>query len=984
MDMKNIYRIILIIILCTGVLPVCAQSNYYAAMPDVTPPSPTSRVFQKFLGYPISHATGTIDISIPLYTVEAYGLSLPLTLKYHSSGVRVQDPVGVVGRNWALFPGFKISRTIMGKPDEVYPVADVSGNLTRDDYIYMSSPYSNDCDCWNERGHIYPCMDGQYDVFQINMPGMDASFILQRVNGVDVVKQISDTPLKITPKLDNSTNFISTRLYGFEILDDKGIRYAFGEKNPVHGLSSPQKYVEYQPYGSCFCGWMLREIIFPGNEKISFTYQSVREDVPTFNHTLSVLDNGKSMWLAGCFHNDMIDSSTGSDSSFWRILGGDGYQINEGRDSPYSYINRSLVPDSIIIPNGLIDLNYSAGKLASLNVKQSSGIQVRNVQFTYDTTTGNLLKKVNINGEGNYLFTYKNESSFSYLRSGFDWWGFYNEADFGDADLPNINLEIRKTTGSLNVPVNRTIGNRANRKPNAAYMDTYSLTEMLSPTKGKLKISYEPHRFTVKRKEEIGGGLRVKSTELYDPVSGKTIVKNYTYEDAHFIGTDYPDEKSLITTRYICPLDDGGCRVRQRTLSVFSGFPNVRGNTNPVWYGKITEVASDWKKVYQYDFRPDEYDNVIFDDLSPDYSLNNECLLSAMNRMLYPIPWLLSENFYRKSGNIYEKVQSLTNMYEKSEMKMPAAIVTPYQFGLNGYSSCQFMEKLIACPSYNYCDVYGSPVKSFPYYIATGYHRLKSTCKTTYQSSDSIVEKSVFAYDTERPYNIISKSSLCSGGAEQVERTYYSNNTIPDKESLTTPQRSAIQLLTSRNYLTTPVQQTMEKKDKRLYSVLRGYSSSLSSGMVVEDQYYCKGTDKYEKRISYNKYDIYGNPVYFNKDGAEKVVYLWGYKGQYLLAEIKGATYEEVKKALMVDPASMSSCILPSIPLYLNMIDNLYKALPSALITSYTYHPLIGISGIISPNKAKTTFEYNSDSQLIRIKDTEGKTMEEYQYHFRP
>ena len=194
MDMKNIYRIILIIILCTSVLPVCAQGNYYAAMPDVTPPSPTSRVFQKFLGYPISHATGTIDISIPLYTVEAYGLSLPLTLKYHSSGVRVQDPVGVVGRNWALFPGFKISRTIMGKPDEVYPVADVSGNLTRDDYIYMSSPYSNDCDCWNERGHIYPCMDGQYDVFQINMPGMNASFILQRVNGVDVVKQISDTP----------------------------------------------------------------------------------------------------------------------------------------------------------------------------------------------------------------------------------------------------------------------------------------------------------------------------------------------------------------------------------------------------------------------------------------------------------------------------------------------------------------------------------------------------------------------------------------------------------------------------------------------------------------------------------------------------------------------------------------------------------------------------------------------------------------------
>ena len=47
--------------------------------------------------------------------------------------------------------------------------------------------------------------------------------------------------------------------------------------------------------------------------------------------------------MAGCFHNDMIDSSTGSDSSFWRILGGDGYQINEVRDSPYSYIKRFLI-----------------------------------------------------------------------------------------------------------------------------------------------------------------------------------------------------------------------------------------------------------------------------------------------------------------------------------------------------------------------------------------------------------------------------------------------------------------------------------------------------------------------------------------------------------------------------------------------------------------------------------------------------------------
>lgn len=848
----------------------------------------------------------------------------------------------------------------------------------------MSLPYSDDCDCWNELGHIYPRMDSQYDIFQISMSGINTSFILQRVNGVDVVKQISETSLKITPKLDSSTNFINTRLYGFEVQDDKGIRYIFGEKDPVHGSSHPQNYVEFQSYGSCFCGWMLREIIFPSNEKISFTYREVREDVPTFNHIISVLDNGESVGLAGCFHNNMINSSTGSDSPFWRILGNNGYQINEGRDSPFSYINRSLVPDSITTSNGLISFNYLGDKLTSFSVKQSSGTQVRNVQLAYDTAIGSLLKKVHIIGEGSYQLTYKNESTFSNSYSGFDWWGYYNGADFMDADLPNINLEIRRSTGSLNVPVNRTIGNRANRKPNATYMDTYSLIEMLNPTKGKLKINYEPHRFSLKGKEEIGGGLRVKSTELYDPISGKTIMKSYTYEEAHFIGTDYPDEKSLVTTRYICPLDDGGCRVRQRTLSVFSSFPNVRGNMNPVWYGKITETASDWKKVYQYDFRPDEYDNANFDNLHPDFSLNYEYLLSAMNRILYSAPWLLSEDSYKKTGNNYEKMQSLTNTYEKSEKRLPAAIVLPYQFGLNTYSSCQFTEKLIGCPYKDYRDVYGSPVKSFSYSLATGYHRLKSTRKTTCQSGDSIVERTSFTYDTERPYNITSKSTLCSDGSEQIERFYYSNNTIPDKNFLTISQQSAIQLLTSRNYLTTPVQQTLEKNGKRLYSILKGYSGNLSSGIVVEDEYHRKSTDIYEKRISYYKYDIYGNPVHISKDGVEEIIYLWGYKGQYLLAEIKGATYEEVKKTLMMDPTSMSTCHPVFISLYLNLVNNLYTALPSALITSYTYLPLVGVSSIISPNKTKTIFEYNSDSKLIRIKDPDGRTVEEYQYNFQP
>ena len=94
-------------LLCGGMALGQEASSYAPTVPDRIPPSPTSRVFQKFTDYPVSHATGTIDIQIPLYTLEAGELSIPFALKYHSSGVRVQDPVGVVGRNWAFFPRFQ-------------------------------------------------------------------------------------------------------------------------------------------------------------------------------------------------------------------------------------------------------------------------------------------------------------------------------------------------------------------------------------------------------------------------------------------------------------------------------------------------------------------------------------------------------------------------------------------------------------------------------------------------------------------------------------------------------------------------------------------------------------------------------------------------------------------------------------------------------------------------------------------------------------
>ncbi|MDR2362600.1 MAG: hypothetical protein LBD91_07730 [Prevotellaceae bacterium] len=45
-------------------------------------------------------------------------------------------------------------------------------------------------------------------------------------------------------------------------------------------------------------------------------------------------------------------------------------------------------------------------------------------------------------------------------------------------------------------------------------------------------------------------------------------------------------------------------------------------------------------------------------------------------------------------------------------------------------------------------------------------------------------------------------------------------------------------------------------------------------------------------------YNSKGNVQAISKNDSDKIVYLWGYNYQYPVAEIKGATYAEVKNLL--------------------------------------------------------------------------------------
>lgn len=121
------------------------------------------------------------------------------------------------------------------------------------------------------------------------------------------------------------------------------------------------------------------------------------------------------------------------------------------------------------------------------------------------------------------------------------------------------------------------------------------------------------------------------------------------------------------------------------------------------------------------------------------------------------------------------------------------------------------------------------------------------------------------------------------------------------------------------------------------------------------------------------------------KDGLISI-YLWSYDGQYPIAEIKNATYSEVETAVktLFGVTYIDALSKLAIPNETKLKDgDLQKTLPKALITTYTYKPLVGMTSMTDPRGVTTTYEYDSFGRLSKVKDANGKLINTYDYHYQ-
>jgi len=119
-----------------------------------------------------------------------------------------------------------------------------------------------------------------------------------------------------------------------------------------------------------------------------------------------------------------------------------------------------------------------------------------------------------------------------------------------------------------------------------------------------------------------------------------------------------------------------------------------------------------------------------------------------------------------------------------------------------------------------------------------------------------------------------------------------------------------------------------------------------------------------DKKIIYNQYDTNGNILQYTIESGTPVAIIWGYNKSQPIAKIENATYAEVEA-------------LPGFGAGFTIVTSLSAAqestlrnnLPEAMVTTYTYTPLVGITSVTDPKGITSYYTYDTFGRLQYVKD---------------
>ena len=113
--------------------------------------------------------------------------------------------------------------------------------------------------------------------------------------------------------------------------------------------------------------------------------------------------------------------------------------------------------------------------------------------------------------------------------------------------------------------------------------------------------------------------------------------------------------------------------------------------------------------------------------------------------------------------------------------------------------------------------------------------------------------------------------------------------------------------------------------------------------------------------------NIQGKPTQIQRKDGTVVSYLWDTTRMYVLAKVENASYSTaISKVQGSLDMSLADTTLRT------RLHRIRTLLPNALVTTYTYDPLVGVTSVTDPRGETLFYEYDDLSRLKLVKNADG------------
>lgn len=972
---RSIYILLLLFICQTGITQAqngdnfiaSAYNGYYFNPQNIGLSTPQAADFMIYGNLDVNHYNGLLNMGIELDGYKDVDFNLPMSIKYVSSGFMPSKRPSIVGYNWFFNFGGTITRTVKGSPDD-----------TRGNYENKSDKYIKDGLLVAIRNNTFvryseqaltgfqmprssnskvPYLWGDFtydfepDVFSFSFGHHSGSFIIGN-DGNPV--SLSGDGYKIDISgltIQEYSTTTAPQSSTIRITTPDGYLYEFGGNTNYLEYSIPNNPDKVKIKPRHILSWYLKSIKAPNNRMVNFTYQS------------KLLPNSYTYLLYLKFQMGIVFAVPGMLPSYTDT------EIAEQktmRDDVYSPVITNMTVDNGIEirfqnTNGPVfyGINDPSVHLSAISQHGSLG-KIKETKFTYLTKGRySFLSRLDKNDQV-YQFDYNLPATLpAPLTTSTDHFGFWNggmETTISDVKSYCFNVENNKNTSG-------------------AHYNTGLLTKVTYPTKGTTEIVYEQNTYDRYMERNLQyesldirstsapilcGGARVKQIKDYDPLVSQTSnLRTFRYVDPQsgrgsgIIGNRPKYEATELTEAHVMGSPAYSSTTYTETISSNSLGYNENLPEYHIGYSDVTEQRSDGSYIhYRYTSNADVPDSmqgttysIWMSSVTRDLEIREKNGMYISNDLSHFRGKLAEKKSYNSSGTLVQteqyhyNINAARNTYNTSVASTPRGPAS-YRIYL---TPCLLNRKETTDSNgVNYTETYRYNTRS-----------IISERKTTNSNGDEMILQ--YSYPSDYAYSTLTAA----------EKRLIDNNILSKPVKITTSSRSGYSLPKVLDMLT--FEYKIENNFPLVYRIKKGESETDLT--TIEE---------------YRKYDIFGRPVCVVKDNINEAIYLWGYKGQYVVAEIKNASYTTVfihLNSLTIDIDNLSATNYPD----MTKLNRLRELMPSAHVATYKYYFGVGIHTMTDPRGIVTNFTYDSYGRLKESYFTENnkkRILEAYEYNY--